>query len=494
MKRTSLENPRAEKIYIKGNPQLLDLCTKAACLYNVVLHPLRQLYFNKIEDNFEYKELICLSEKGNSYIKESDLTTYLRKMNQKNFRALPSQCSQGIVKSVFEIWFGYFESLKEFKEHPEKYEKRPGLPRYKKGDHKLFMLPFYKDSFTLKDNFIHFPKQVSLEPIKIRQNIKPQMVRLKPINKDEYKLEVIYDKPKEDWYWCKNYHIALPESKIKYFLNKKQRQDTINPDKIIFNKFKPDKNKFIACDPGLNCLFAIINNFDGKFVILNGKPLKSVNQYFNKKIALYRSFYDKTMDSVNTKSNTDNLTEKGYKKGNKGISKRHRAVNSKREKTIDYYIHKIAAWFRAYCVKYNIGSVIFGKNDRWKQNINLGKVNNQQFVCLPLARLINTITYILEEIGIEVIVTEESYTSKIDHLALEPLKKQDNYLGRRVREISCFKSSTGIILHDDINGALGIARKVKGDSFLKKLLANSGILWLVPSKLNLLVQNYLDKV
>jgi putative transposase len=103
---------------------------------------------------------------------------------------------------------------------------------------------------------------------------------------------------------------------------------------------------------------------------------------------------------------------------------------------------------------------VIGKNDGWKQNINLGRRNNQNFVNIPFSKFIQMIGYKAQEIEIEVILTEESYTSKCDHLAGEEMEHQEKYLGRRIKR-GRFKSSIGKILNADINGAIGILRKKK---------------------------------
>lgn len=118
-----------------------------------------------------------------------------------------------------------------------------------------------------------------------------------------------------------------------------------------------------------------------------------------------------------------------------------------------------------------------------ENEINIGKRNNQHFVSIPHSKLIDKIVYKAKFLGIEVIVHEESYTSKIDHLAFEPLKKQESYLGKRKKR-GLFQSSIGKLINADINGAVGIARKVIGDSFIEKII-DSGFVF-NPIRLNIL--------
>ena len=129
------------------------------------------------------------------------------------------------------------------------------------------------------------------------------------------------------------------------------------------------------------------------------------------------------------------------------------------------------------------GKIVIGHNKNWKQEIKIGKRNNQNFVQIPFARLIQMIQYKAEEFEIEVLETEESYTSKVDHLALETMEHHENYLGKRVKR-GLFRSSNGILLNSDVNGSIGILRKVKEVSkeFLE-ILGNRGCV-LQPIKLN----------
>ncbi len=94
---------------------------------------------------------------------------------------------------------------------------------------------------------------------------------------------------------------------------------------------------------------------------------------------------------------------------------------------------------------------------------------NQNFVCIPFNVLIQQIQYKSEENGIKVILTEESYSSKIDHFAYEEMKHSGIYLGKRVKR-GLFQSSIGKLINTDVNGAIGIARKVIGDSVIRQII------------------------
>lgn len=123
-----------------------------------------------------------------------------------------------------------------------------------------------------------------------------------------------------------------------------------------------------------------------------------------------------------------------------------------------------------------ISTLVVGLNEYWKQGSNIGKKNNQNFLSLPHKQFIDQLVYKCEEIGIEVILTEEAYTSKIDHFIGEEMKHHDKYAGRRVHR-GLYRSSTGILINADLNGALGIMRKVFPEKALAlaKLIRNSGV-------------------
>lgn len=194
--------------------------------------------------------------------------------------------------------------------------------------------------------------------------------------------------------------------------------------------------------------------------IINGKVIKSLNRWYNKKKARLMSYV-----------------------GDKGTSRRIRRISLYRNCWIDDKMHKISKYIVNFCVSNNIGRIIIGLNKEWKQKINIGRRNNQHFVSIPHSKLIDKIMYKAKLLGIEVVTHEESYTSKIDHLAFEEMKYQDNYLGKRKRR-GLFQSSIGKLINADINGAIGIARKVVGDSCINTIVS-SGFAF-NPIRLNIL--------
>lgn len=294
------------------------------------------------------------------------------------------------------------KSKKEYEKNPSKFLSRPKLPKYKKGK-KQNMVVFTKNSCRLKeDGCIHFIKNI-IRPIKTKiGDNKLCQVRIIP-QATCYVVEVIYEKKEQD--------------------------------------LNLDKDNFLSIDLGLNNLCTCISNVGIKPFIVNGKIIKSFNQWYNKKRARLMSYI-----------------------GDKGTSKRLRRLNNYRNFWIEDKIHKVSRFIVNICIENNIGNLVVGLNKGWKNGVNLGKRINQKFVEIPFSKLVEKISYKCKLVGIDFQVHEESYTSKVDHLAFEKLGKHDVYLGKRKKR-GLFQSSIGKLLNADINGAIGIGRKVFGDSY-----------------------------
>lgn len=209
-----------------------------------------------------------------------------------------------------------------------------------------------------------------------------------------------------------------------------------------------DKDNFLSIDLGLNNLCTCISNVGIKPFIVNGKIIKSFNQWYNKKRARLMSYI-----------------------GDKGTSKRLRRLNNYRNFWIEDKIHKVSRFIVNICIENNIGNLVVGLNKGWKNGVNLGKRINQKFVEIPFSKLVEKISYKCKLVGIDFQVHEESYTSKVDHLAFEKLGKHDVYLGKRKKR-GLFQSSIGKLINADINGTIGIGRKVFGDSYVSKIIGS----------------------
>lgn len=281
---------------------------------------------------------------------------------------------------------------------------KPKLPKYldkEKGRNKL---SFTKNAFSqskLKSGIIKFIK-FDLT-FKLPEYIKPESVQQIDIIKTQnktIKILIIYSVPK------------VP--------------------------LKEDNNRVLGIDLGLNNLMSVVSNTnDFKPLIYDGKYLKSVNQFCNKQVS-------------NLKSLSKNL-----------ITKRICSIYRNRMNKIDDYLHKCSSHLINQAVSNGFNTIVIGKNTSWKQEINLGAKNNQNFVQIPFNKLVSKIKYKASLNGIRVIETEESYTSKCSFFDDEFPCKHETYLGERVSR-GLFRSSKGFI-NADLNGALNIIKKVLKD-------------------------------
>jgi putative transposase len=318
-----------------------------------------------------------------------------------------------------------FKAFKSFFRSNSEWKKNPskilGKPKLPKYKETVAPAYFTYVCFRVVNGYIHFVKDII-------QPIKTQIVNAKNIKQVRiipqatcFVMEVVYDQDEVD--------LGIPN------------------------------DQFISIDLGIDNLATCVSNV-GKPFIANGKTVKSFNQWYNKTRAVLQSYV-----------------------GDKGMSKRIKNLLHYRNCWMEDKMHKISRFIVDYCIENNIGTIVIGKNDGWKQEINMGNSGNQKFLNIPHARLIDKISHKAKLVGIEVKTTEESYTSKIDHLAGEEMRKQEVYLGKRVKR-GLFQSSTNMILNADVNGCLGIARKVFGDSTIQ-LITNSGV-GLTPYRMQIL--------
>jgi putative transposase len=376
-------------------------------LYNCANYIVRQVFINT--SNLKEEGII----KKAVWVRYNDLNSMLK--NHEAYKALPAQTSQAILKKLDLSWKSFYSSIKDWKKNPSKYTGKPSLPKYKKKDGN-YQAVYPGQNINIKDGYLIIPKTSGY---KIKTEVKKQQLkelRLIP-NGTHIKIEIVYEKK-----------IEKTNESIKISTDRK-----------------------LGIDIGVNNLMAVTSNqVDIPSFLVNGRPLKSINHNFNKKLAKSKSM----LDTIN--------------KG-KYMSKHISELYFKREMKIDDYFHKASRYVVNFAKENNIGVIIIGKNKGWKEEVQFRKAEKQTFIQIPFDKLIKQIKYKAEEYGIKVIPKEESYTSKVDHLALEGMGHQQKYLGKRVKR-GLFKSSTGIVFNADINGAIGIIRKEAGDSFLEGLL------------------------
>lgn len=343
----------------------------------------------------------------------------IKQSDQELYTRLPAAVSQRMIQIVGNNWSSFAKAKADWKKNPDKYTGMPRLPGYSKHAKTLY-IPC--SSFYIRDNKLVFAGALGLMPIPLEKGKFPDQkynpvasskimreVRVVPMGSG-YRFELIYDK----------FQLSVS------LLN--------NTHSVLLNK-----GAFLSLDLGVGRFASSMTNQAGLApFLINGGDLLRINQWYNKRCAVLRS-----------------LGKYGHLK----------AVAAKRTRKINDKLHKISRYLVNYCLQHDIGTVIVGKNTGWKQGINIGKRNNQNFVNLPHARFIDMLKYKLREIGINLIEQEESYTSKASYLDndLMPTYRQGSkntqtFSGRRVKR-GQYRSQDGTLVHADLNGAANIARK-----------------------------------
>ena len=322
-----------------------------------------------------------------------------------DYLALPAKVSQQVLLRLHESWQSFFAATKEYNLHPDKFKARPKIPRYK---HKILgrnVLTYTVQAISkewLKKGIINFSKTQIFLTTKVREI---NQLRIVP-KTYHYSIEVVYE--------------------VKAVTGSSSGVEWI-----------------AEIDISLNNLATITSNLKGFGpVIINGKPLKSINAYYHKKKAMLQS----------------------YLKGERQTSIKINHLTHKRNVKVDNYLHNASRFIINHLAANRIGTLVIGKNDNWKQGINLGKRNNQNFVAIPHARFIEMLTYKAQLAGIVVKVIEESYTSKCSFLDNEPCVKHLEYEGKRIKR-GLFRAGDGRLINADVNGSANIVKKAFPNAF-----------------------------
>lgn len=205
---------------------------------------------------------------------------------------------------------------------------------------------------------------------------------------------------------------------------------------------KSDNGYYMGIDLGINNLAAVVSNKTRSFII-NGRPVKSINQFYNKRKSELQS-----------------------KLKNKKTSNRIKRLSFKRNNKVKDYFHKASSYIVNQAASESINTIIIGWNKDWKQDTDMGKKGNQSFTFIPHAMLVNMIAYKGELKGINVVIREESYTSKASFLDKDPIPNlKDNpisFSGKRIKR-GLYRTKCGSMINADVNGAGNIMRKEVGD-------------------------------
>ena len=370
------------------------LCHIAKNLTNEAIYNVRQHYF---------KEGKYLSYHQNySLLKSSP-----------NYKTLNSNMAEQILREVDGSFKSFFGLLKLAKKGEYSF-KDCKLPNYlPKDGYTTLIIGFvrlngnklvlpYSNSFR-KD---HDPVEITIPPILVDRKIKE--IRIIPKSKARF-------------------------FEIQYIYEAECIQRNLNP------------NNALALDLGVNNLVTAVSN-SGKSFIIDGKRLKSINQWFNKKNARLQSIKDKQhLGKVTTN--------------------RQKVIARDRNNKVNDYMNKAARIIINYCIENDIGTLVVGYNETFQRESKLGKNNNQNFVNIPFGRLLKKFEYLCELNGIVFVKQEESYTSKSSFWDKDEIPKYNaetltkyNFSGMRIQR-GLYKTASGYIFNADVNGALNIMRK-----------------------------------
>ena len=274
--------------------------------------------------------------------------------------ALPRKVSNDVLRQLDRDWRSFFAALEAWKADQSQFLGRPRLPRYrdKQRGRNLLIYDIQAISLTGLQRGEIIPSQLGIS-VRTQQTTVKQ-VRIVP-RKGYYVVEVVYERE------------PIPAA--------------------------VDPALCAGIDSGLNNLAALTANKAG-FVprIVNGRPVKSINQCYNKRKA-----------------------ELQHKLGAPGTTRQMERLTANRTRQIDHYLHTASRRISDLLAAEGIGTLCIGKNPLWKQEVTMGKRNNQNFVSVPHARFVEMLTYKAELVGIQVRLTEESYTSKASFLDADPL-------------------------------------------------------------------------
>lgn len=348
--------------------------------------------------------------------------------DQPDYRALPSKVSQQTMRLVDQNFKSFFNALTDYLKNPGKYKGKPRIPGYLDSLDGRFVVVYTYQSVSKKE----FRKNGRIKLEKLPSILIPTKV---PNFDDICQVRIVH----------RGSHIVI---EVVYEKSEKPG--------------KPDNGRYAGIDLGVNNLVTLTTNLEGeKPIVYSGRPIKSWNHYYNKEVARLKGI----LGTVN----------KGKRRG---WSKRLSKVTFKREMKINDYFHKVTRDIVNYLVSKHINTLIVGNNKGWKQNTNLGKIGNQNFIQIPFYKLLSMLSYKCKFEGINLVIITEEYTSRCSFLDNEPIQKQISYLGKRVHR-GLFISSTGVMINADVNGSYNIIKKCKPNAFSGVTSRRDGVMGVV---------------
>lgn len=366
---------------------------------NNVYYPMFCDFAHKAKNLYNHANFLVRDEfvKNNKWIRYNEMDKMLKEdLKFDDYRQMPTAQSAQQTLRLLE---------KDWSKNKDKYLGRPKLPKYKAKDGKHILI-LTNQNVKLKDKILVFPKTFhgfTLQPQFTKQDnfVSFQQVRFKP-NYKSFIVELVYN-------------IEVPSTNL------------------------PDNKRYLSVDIGVDNLATVVNNIGLQPVVINGKGLKSINKYYNKQMSYYRE--------IAKRMNGRDYTNKMYN------------LTMKRNCKINDYMHKASKCLIEYAIANNFNTIVIGNNKGWKQKSAMGKIVNQTFVGVPHKKFIEMVQYKAQNVGINVIITEESYTSGTSFLDNEVPIKSNYNKNRRIHR-GLFISNKGIKINADVNGAYQIMKKV----------------------------------
>ncbi len=313
-------------------------------LFNLANYHYRQYFFENSQ-KLSFNQLYHLVSKTSDYL------------------ALPTKVSKQIIRRLDQAWISYFAAFRAWKKHPEKFLGKPKIIKYKDKTKGRNLLIYSQESIykkPLKEGICH----LSMSDVKLTTS-RREIIEVRIVPKSScYVIEIVYER----------------------------RSETT------------DKQEIAGIDLGVNNLMAVTTNQTGVApLLINGRPLKAINTFYNKQ--------------------RSRLQSQLKPRNNLPSSKRLIFLTHQRNCRGENYLHTASKRVIDCCIIHQIGTLIIGHNERMKQSLNLGKRNTQQLVNIPHYRLIKMLTYKAQLKGIKVIITEESSTSQSSALDRDELPK-----------------------------------------------------------------------
>lgn len=376
---------------------LRELCRTAKNLTNQAIYNIRQHYFQEKQ-----------------YLRYE--ANYHELKNSENYKLLNSNMAQQTLKDVDAMFKSFFALIKLAKQGKYNF-KHIKLPKYlPKNDYSNLIIGQIR---LRKDNILTIPYSNTFKKkyeTKIQIKI-PQILEGKKIKEIQ----------------------IIPKFNARFF--EIQYTYEIQEENIQLNI-----NNALAIDLGVNNLCACVTN-TGESFIIDGRKLKSVNQFFNKQNA--------KLQSIKDKQNIKRETKQQY------------LISRKRKNKVDDYINKTCRYIINYCLVNDIGTLVIGYNQSFQSKANLGRKNNQIFTQLPFGKIREKLEYLCKRYNINYILQEESYTSKASFFDNDelPIYNADNpqtyeFSGKRIKR-GLYQTKNNYLFNADCNGALNILRKSK---------------------------------